>query len=81
MILRFEEWLSNQQSREDEIGDLARAPGMRVVESQPAGRARDEHKSWVDIVIKNPDPRYIADFNDAWQEFLLAKEAARDDLD
>ncbi len=54
---------------------------MRVVEPIPTRRAPDEHKSWVDIVIRNAAPQYIADFNDAWQEFLLAKEAARDDLD
>ncbi|WP_374686438.1 hypothetical protein [Promineifilum sp.] len=81
MTLRFEEWLTNQQLRQDGIGDLARVPGMRVVEPIPTRRAPDEHKSWVDIVIRNAAPQYIADFNDAWQEFLLAKEAARDDLD
>jgi hypothetical protein len=81
MILKFEEWLNNQQSRQDQIGDLARLPGMQEVEQTSARRGYDEHKNWVDIVLRIPDPRQIPVFNDAWQEFQLAKRAAKDAAD
>jgi hypothetical protein len=81
MVLRFEEWLSNQQYREDLIGDLARDPNMQNIEHKPSRRKPDEHKSWADIVIGIAEPGHIAVFNEAWQEFLLAKQASKESLD
>lgn len=81
MILKFEEWLVDQQGREDEIGDLARMPAMHTVVRSPTRRAYDEHRNWVDIVIRSADPRHIPVFNEAWQEFLLAREDAEYDED
>jgi hypothetical protein len=76
MTLRFEDWLSTQQERKDEIGDLARIPDMQDVAQQTSKRKSDEHMEWVNVVIKIAQPGHIAVFNDAWQEFLLAKQAA-----
>lgn len=76
MTLRFEEWLNAQQERKDEIGDLARAPAMRDVTQKATRRKPDEHRDWANIVIGIAQPGHVAVFNDAWQEFLLAKKAA-----
>lgn len=81
MILRFEEWLVDQQYREDLIGDLARVLSIQNADLKSSRGKLDEHKSWVDIVIRIAEPGYIPVFNDAWQEFLLAKQAAKDTLD
>jgi hypothetical protein len=48
---------------------------MKGYEQQTSNRKVDEHKNWVEIVIKISEQAYIPVFNDAWQEFLLAKEA------
>ena len=76
MTLRFDVWLKDQQLRQDEIGELARIPSMLGPESPPSKRVVDEHHSWVDIVVRMADARHVPVFNDAWQEFLLAKQAA-----
>jgi predicted metal-dependent TIM-barrel fold hydrolase len=81
MILRFEEWLTNQQSREDLVGSLAREPDMQHIEHKPSRRKPDEHKNWADIVTRLDEPGRIVVFNEAWQEFLLAKLAAKELLD
>ncbi len=81
MVLSFEDWLINQQNREDLIGDLARAPSMYDVNHTHSRRKADEHRNWADIVIRIAQPGYIAVFNEAWQEFLLAKLAAKDTPD
>ena len=81
MFKGFGEWLVEQQYREDLIGDLARLPIMQNSEQQLSGRKRTEHNNWADIVIDIPQPGYVFIFNDAWQEFLLAKQAAADALD
>jgi hypothetical protein len=81
MILRFGEWLVDQQYREDLIGDLARDPSMQNSDRKPSKRKSDEHKDWADIVIRIAEPGFIAVFNEAWQEFLLAKQAAKESLD
>jgi hypothetical protein len=81
MTLNFEKWLIAQQSRQDLIGDLARAPGMQNGADTVSRRKFDEHKNWADIVIKIARPGHIAVFNAAWQEFLLAKEAVEESLD
>jgi len=81
MILKFEEWLVDQQHRDDLIGDLARAPGMLAENRNLSKRRMDEHKNWADIVIGFADSGDIAVFNEAWQEFLLAKQAAKNAAD
>jgi hypothetical protein len=81
MTIKFESWLSEQQSRQDPVGELARAPGMQSDESDLPRRKPDEHKLWADIVIKTARPSHIAIFNVAWQEFLQAKEATTESLD
>lgn len=75
MTLKFENWLVAQQDREDLIGDLARAPGMQSDTTKVTRRKSDEHKNWADIVIGTDKPAHIATFNEAWREYLLAKEA------
>ena len=80
MLLRFEEWLINQQYRDDLIGDLARVLSMQNIDRKTSRRKSDEHKNWAEIVIGIAEPGYIAVFNEAWQEFLLDKEAAADSL-
>lgn len=76
IILKFQEWLSAQQLREDVIGDLARVPSMQNANHKTARRQSDEHKNWADIVISIPEPGFIDVFNEAWQEFLVAKQTA-----
>lgn len=78
MDLKFDEWLNNQQNRKDMIGDLARLPSLQDAELKSSRRKADEHKNWADIVISIAEPEHIAVFNDAWQEFLLAKQANSD---
>lgn len=78
MALRFEEWLTEQQFREDHIGDLARNINTQDIEHKLSRRKPDEHKNWADIVIGIAEPGHIVVFNEAWQEFLLAKQAAAD---
>ena len=80
MLLRFEEWLFDQQYRDDLIGDLARVLSMQNIDRKPSRHKSDEHKNWVEIVVGIAEPRYIAVFNEAWQEFLLAKQSAEDTL-
>jgi len=81
MFIRFGEWLVDQQYREDFIGDLARLPIMQNSDQKSSRRKPNEHNIWADIVIGISQPGYIPVFNDAWQEFLLAKQAAADSLD
>ncbi len=80
-MLRFEDWLIDQQHREDLIGALARVPSMQDIAHKTSRRKTNEHKNWAEIVIGMADPGYIAVFNEAWQEFLLAKRAAKDTPD
>lgn len=80
MLLIFEEWLFDQQYRDDLIGDLARVLSMQNIDREPSRRKSDEHKNWVEIVIAIAEPRYVAVFNEAWQEFLLAKQSAEGTL-
>jgi len=81
MFVRFEEWLANQQYRDDLIGDLARLPSIQNIDRKRSSRRLDEHKSWVDIVIGIVEPGYIAAFNEAWQEFVLARQVEKGNLD
>lgn len=78
MVLKFVSWLSEQRSRNDDIGALARVPAMQTLEASPPKRGSDEHHSWAEVVVRMADARHVPMFNDAWQEFLLAKEAAHD---
>lgn len=77
MILTFGDWLINQQYRQDSIGELARVLGLQNSENKLSRRKIDEHKNWATLVINNVSPGYIDVFNEAWQEFLLAKQAAK----
>ena len=81
MFIKFGEWLVDQQYRDDLIGDLARLPIMQNSDQKSSRRKPNEHNIWADIVIGISQPGYIPVFNDAWQEFLLAKQAAADSLD
>jgi hypothetical protein len=81
MFIRFEEWLGDQQYRQDLIGDLARLPIMQNVDRKTSRRKPNEHTIWADIVIGISEPGFIPVFNDAWQEFLLATQAAADSPD
>lgn len=81
MILKFEEWLAKQQHRKDLVGELARLPSMQNMDEKSSRRKADEHKRWADLVIGSADPGQIAVFNEAWQEFLLAKQAVFDASD
>lgn len=73
--MKFEEWLIAQQSRQDLIGDLARVLSSHNGTGPVSRRKPDEHQVWADIVIRNASPDHVFTFNDAWQEFQLAKEA------
>lgn len=75
MVLKFEEWLIDQQDREDFIGDLARLLGLPDIAPKPSGRNTDEHKNWADIVTRMAQPGDVATFNEAWQQFLVEKQA------
>lgn len=78
MSLTFEEWLNNQQYRKDPIGKLARVPDLQNPEIKSSRRKSDEHKSWATIIVNiAAGPGFIEVFNEAWQEFLLAKQAAK----
>jgi hypothetical protein len=81
MILRFDDWLIEQQYRDDLIGDLARAAALQEIHLEASKRRPDEHRNWADIVTRFAEPGHIIGFNMAWQEFLLAKQSAKDDLD
>lgn len=76
MILKFEEWLVAQRHRDDLIGDLARLPSLQNVTHETSKRKVDEHRDWANVMIGVAIPGYITIFNEAWQEFLLAKQAA-----
>lgn len=78
MILTFKDWLMNQQYRKDSVGELARLPDLQNPEIKPSRRKSDEHKSWATIIVNIASPGIIEVFNEAWQEFLLAKQAAKD---
>jgi len=80
MFIKFGEWLVDQQYRDDLIGDLARLPIMQNSDQKSSRRKHNEHNIWADIVIGIAQPGYIPVFNDAWQEFLLAKQAVEDSL-
>lgn len=63
VTLKFEDWLIDQQYREDVIGDLARAPSRQKIDHKVSRRKTDEDKDWTEIVISIADPGYIAVFN------------------
>lgn len=81
MILTFSDWLINQQYRKDPVGELARVPGLQNPEIKSSRRKSDEHKSWATIIVNIASPGIIEVFNEAWQEFLLAKQAAKSSLE
>ena len=72
----FEEWLTDQQSREDNIGFLAQVLLEQEIKPTSSKRKPDEHRHWADIVSKIEGPGYIYFFNFAWQEYIEAKKTA-----
>ena len=76
MSLTFEVWLAEQHEREDYIGDFARGLNIESFAEKAARRKHNEHATWVDLVIAMRQPEYVTSFNDAWQEFTVAKEEA-----
>lgn len=80
MILKFEVWLLHQLHREDFVGDLARVVDKQDAIYKSSRYKNDEHKNWADIVVRIAQPGYIEAFNEAWQEFLLEKHAAKEAL-
>lgn len=81
MILKFEEWLSKQQNRQDGIGDFARVLSNAKVPTKTSRQKWDEHKGWADVVSRIPEAGHIPAFNLAWREFILAKAEEVDFLD
>lgn len=81
MLLKFGDWLTDQENREDDIGYLARVLAVQEIQAQPSRRQHDEHRYWVDAVTKIVEPGHIPTFNDAWQEYLEARQAASDETD
>lgn len=80
MVFTFKNWLSNQQSRKDAIGELARVPSLQNADFKFSRRKNDEHKNWATIIVNIASPGIIEVFNKAWQEFLLAKQIATGSL-
>ena len=74
MQINFEDWLTSQQNREDEIGYLARVLAGQDIKEKPSRRKPDEHRYWVDAVTKIEEPGHIQAFNSAWQEYLEDKQ-------
>jgi uncharacterized protein YfaQ (DUF2300 family) len=81
MFLKFGEWLTDQQNREDDIGYLARVLTVQEIEAKPSTRQHDEHRYWVDAVTKIAEPGHVHAFNDAWQEYLKARQAVSNKMD
>jgi hypothetical protein len=81
MLLKFGEWLTDQQNREDDIGYLARVLAVQEIQLKSSRQKSDEHKEWVDMVTKIDEPGHVFAFNDAWQEYLQARQAAEDKMD
>jgi hypothetical protein len=79
MMMKFEEWIAVQQSRDDFIGEFARILATQDREPTVSKRRSnvDEHRIWADIVTRMPPPGYVDAFNHAWQEFLLARQKAK----
>lgn len=75
-MVTFKSWLAEQQHREDSIGALARIPSMQLVEQAKPYRKSDEHKVWTEIVIQISEAGFVDAFNEAWQEFQVAKKKA-----
>lgn len=81
MILRFEAWLIDQQERADLVGNLARVLSQQEGSYKLPGRKIDEHKNWADVVVRTNQPGHIDAFNEAWQEFVLERQAAKESLE
>ena len=75
MFLEFGDWLTGQQNREDDIGDLARVLAVQDIKPQSSRRKPDEHRYWVEAVTNIDEPGHIHAFNSAWQEYLKAQKA------
>ena len=78
MQITFEEWLTSQQTREDDVGHLARVLAIQDIKEKSSRRKPDEHRYWVDAVTRIEEPGHIQAFNYAWQEYLEAKQTIED---
>ncbi len=76
MEITFQDWLLQQQSRADLVGNLARAVSTTDPHYTPTRRKNDEHKKWADIITRQGKPEYIQAFNGAWNEYLAIKDDA-----
>ena len=76
--MKFEEWLTNQQYRKDDIGYLARVLAVQEIQARSSKRKHDEHRYWVEAVTNIDEPGHTHAFNDAWQEYLPARQVAED---
>jgi uncharacterized protein YozE (UPF0346 family) len=74
MAITFQEWLLQQQSRTDQVGMLARAISVADLSYTSSRRKDDEHKKWVEIIIRQGHPEQIQAFNEAWHEYLATKD-------
>ncbi|MCB8943268.1 MAG: hypothetical protein H6658_05895 [Ardenticatenaceae bacterium] len=81
MQIKFEEWLASQQTREDEIGYLARVLAVQEIKERSSRRKPDEHRYWVDAVTRIEEPGHVRAFNSAWQEYLEARQINTDEFD
>jgi hypothetical protein len=74
MGLTFQSWLSDQDHRQDAVGQLARYLGDRGDNYLPGRRKMDEHKKWADIISWQGKPEYVISFNQAWREYQASKD-------
>ena len=81
MELTFEDWLAAQHHREDSIGAFARGLKVDRLDEKSKKGKQNEHTIWVNIVLDMRQQEYVTTFNIAWQEFLVAKEAAAAELE
>ena len=75
-MLSFEVWLVAQEARKDVVGDFASFWGKQGLPAIFTKRKVDEHKKWAESVCRIAQPGHISAFNVAWQEFILARDAA-----
>ena len=73
MEITFQDWLFQQQSRADQVGNLARAISTADLRYTPSRRKEDEHKKWADIITRQGKSEHIRAFNGAWHEYLATK--------
>ena len=75
--MTFYDWLIQQKHRHDAAGALATAVGA-VEAPKSSGRQQDEHKRWAEFLSRHGNRQHILAFNEAWDEFLKARDIAQD---